>query len=131
MRVLCCKDDMDIGLRSEFAFSIGEKHSPTLQCVDIWFDSVLLTYSDNIVYLPGFINSLKNELTDIEAGNINNDYMFLNHGPTTDDVVAKATLNRDYIHLSCILDNGEKVDKELSLTEAVSTYKKCISALAT
>ena len=61
---------MDIGLRGELAFSIGEKQSPTLQNVDIWLDSVLLTYFDNTVYLPGFLNSLKSELTDIENDDI-------------------------------------------------------------
>jgi len=122
---------MDIGLRGELAFSIGEKQSPTLQNVDIWLDSVLLTYFDNTVYLPGFLNSLKSELTDIENDDIDDSYIFFNHGPTTDDVVARATLNEGYIHLSCILNSGEKVEKELSLGVVISTYKKCISALAT
>jgi hypothetical protein len=128
---LCCKDDMDIGLRSEFAFSIGEKHSSTLQNVDIWLDSVLLTYFDNTVYLPSFTNSLENELAYIESGCMDNDYLFLNHGPTTDDMVARATLSGNKIHLSCVLNSGKKVEKELSLGLVISTYKKCMGALAT
>ncbi len=120
---------MDIGLRSKLAFSIGEKHSPTLRNVDIWLDSVLLTCFDNTVYLPGFINSLKNELADIENNNIDDSYIFFNHGPTTEDVVTRAALNKQSIHLSCILNSGEKVEKELPLSLVISTYKKCISAL--
>lgn len=49
-----------------------------MQIIDIWLDSILVTYHDNTVYLPAFIFSLEQELEALEKGLINADYVFLN-----------------------------------------------------
>ena len=120
---------MEIGSRSELCFSIGEKQPPDMQIVDIWLDSVLLTYYDNSVYLPTFIGSLERELEDIENGVVNLDYIFFDHGPTTDDVIARAKLVDDQIYINCDLDKGESFSVKLPLNVFINTYKKCIKAL--
>jgi hypothetical protein len=126
---LCCKDSMDIGLRSDLSFSIGEKQPPDMQIVDIWLNSVLITYYDNSVYLPTFIGSLERELKDIENGLVNSDYIFFDHGPTTDDVIVRAKLVDDQIYINCDLDNGESFSVKLPVNVFINTYKKCIKAL--
>jgi hypothetical protein len=120
---------MDIGSRDELAFSIGEKQSSTLRVVDIWLNSVLITYFDNSAYLPTFVHSLERELEDIKSGLIHRDYVFFDHGPTTDDVIARAKLIGNQIYFNCELDNGSKVEAYLPVATVVTTYKKCISLL--
>ena len=121
---------MDIGSRTELAFSIGEKQSPDMQIVDIWVDSVFITYFDNSVYLPTFIGSLERELEDIENSAIDKDYVFFDHGPTTDDVSARAKLDGDQIHINCDLGSGKVFKKTLPIQLIIDTYKKCINELS-
>jgi len=121
---------MDIGSRTELAFSIGEKQPPDMQIIDIWLDSILVTYYDNTVYLPAFIFSLEQELEDLEKGLINSDYVFFEHGPTTDDVVARAKIDGDVLYLTCELDNSQTINVSLSLCDVISTYKECIKHLS-
>ena len=121
---------MDIGLRDEIAFSIGKKQSSTIQTVDIWLDSVLITYFDNSAYLPTFVHSLKRELEDIENGLIHGDYVFFDHGPTTDDVVAHAKLIGNEICVNCELDSGSKVSVKLPISTIIAIYKNCIDLLS-
>ena len=120
---------MDIGSRTELAFSVGKKQPPDMQIVDIWLNSVLITYYDNSVYLPTFIGSLERELEDIENGVINLEYIFFDHGPTTDDVFARAKLVGDQIYINCELDNGEAFSVKLPIDLIINTYKKCIKVL--
>lgn len=122
---------MDIGSRDEIAFTIGKKQSSTIQTVDIWLNSVLLTYFDNSAHLPTFVHSLKRELEDIENGSIRSDYVFFDHGPTTEDVVARAKLIGDQIYVDCELDNGSKVRVKLPISSIIATYKNCIGLLST
>jgi len=121
---------MDIGSRTELAFSIGEKQPPDMQIIDVWLDSILVTYYDNTVYLPAFIFSLEQELEDLERGLINSDYVFFEHGPATDDVVARAIIDGDVLYLICELDNGQTINVSLSLCDVISTYKECIKLLS-
>ncbi|MDN5501407.1 MAG: hypothetical protein L0G80_15940 [Shewanella sp.] len=130
-KMLCFKEDMDIGLRSELAFSIGEKQSPTMQSVDIWLGSVLITYFDNTAYLPAFVNALRRELANIEKGEVASGYTFFNLGPTTDDAVARAKIIEDKIEVSCVLNNGNVVKVILFVENTISAYKECIRVLST
>lgn len=120
---------MDIGSRAELSFSIGNKQSSDIQVVDIWVGSTLITYVDNAVYLPAFIHSLKSELNDIENGIINREYLFFDHGPSTDDVLARAEIKSKRLLLNCELDNGTTVTADIAIDRVIAAYRQCLSAL--
>jgi len=121
---------MEIGSKSRLAFSIGDKQSSNMLAVDIWLNSILLTYYDNSVYLPAFIFSLKQELQDIENSSIDSNYVFFDHGSTTDDVVSRAKITDHFIHINCELENGQKVNTKLVVKDVVAIYKSCINKLS-
>lgn len=119
----------EIGNKRKLAFVVGDKRENKLQEVNIWVNNELISYVDNMVYLPQFIESLKSEVSKIEKKEINKDHHFFNLGPTTDAVEAKLSIENKEIILKCNLDNGKKLKALLLSSELISIYKETISEL--
>ncbi len=120
---------MRIGDKDKFAFIIGDRTSRDLREVDIYIANELITYYDNAAYIPQFAFSLECEASDIENRKVSNDYVFLDWGPTTDDVVARGVVDNKNIQLLCKLDNGKEIDILLSTDYVVSVYKDAAKTL--
>ncbi|WP_394148443.1 hypothetical protein [Shewanella atlantica] len=121
---------MIIGNKQTIAFVIGEFGGPNMREVDIWVGGELVTYIDNLAYLPQFIASLKRELDCIEHGDISDEYIALPLGPTTDDVSAKFSVDEKIFRLNCLLGNGNRITGTLPVIEVVDYYKRCIEVLS-
>ncbi|WP_236984905.1 hypothetical protein [Marinagarivorans cellulosilyticus] len=118
----------EIGNKNVFCFVVGDNNEGGLQQVDIWANNTLLTPVDNMAYLPQFVASLENESNDINSDNIAREYMFFNHGPTTDDVVGNITLANGVAKLS--FDIGGVVNLvSVSKSELLSVYQEAIEYL--
>ncbi len=121
---------MIIGNKQSIAFEVAEFDGSNMREVDIWVGGELVTYIDNLAYLPQFIASLKRELDCIERGDISDEYIALPLGPTTDDVSAKFSINGKEIKLNCLLGNGSRANGALPVTEVTDYYKHCIEVLS-
>ena len=121
---------MIIGNKQSIAFEVAEFDGSNMREVDIWVEGKLVTYIDNLVYLPQFIASLKRELDCIERGDITDEYIALPLGPTTDDVSAKFSIDGKNINLNCLLGNGGRANAALPVTEVTDYYKRCIEVLS-
>ena len=119
----------EIGNKKKLAFVVGDKRKNELQEVNIWLNNELISYVDNMVYLPQFINSLKSEIAKIEKEEINKNHLFFNLGPTTDAAVTKLTVENKEITLNCNLENGKKLKALLLPNELISIYKEAINEL--
>ncbi|MBY5990896.1 hypothetical protein [Ferrimonas balearica] len=120
---------MKYGNRKELSFEIDHQPSESLCEVDIWIGGMLITYSDNVAYLPGFIHSLKREVKNLKSGVIDEECSFLNHGPTTDDVSCRAEFIGESLILKGQLAEGEGFAVNLPREWVISTYEECIGAL--
>ena len=121
---------MIIGNKQSIAFEVAEFDGSNMREVDIWVEGKLVTYIDNLAYLPQFIASLKRELDCIERGDITDEYIALPLGPTTDDVSAKFSIDGKNINLNCLLGNGGRANAALPVTEVTDYYKRCIEVLS-
>ncbi len=120
---------MIIGDKGIFAFVIGQKEDDTMQVVDIWMNNELITYFDNTVYLPQFINSLVKEVDNLEKNKIQVDYVFLNYGPTTDDISSRIKLVDDHIKIFVSYNDGKQFNIQIELMELIKIYKETIGIL--
>ena len=120
---------MIIGTKSEFAFEIGTKKVVDLREVNIWAKDTLITYYDNMAYIPAFIASLEREINILESGHFDDEHIFLNYGPTTDDVLSRIKYYNDKIHISFELDNGKKFQLETDMELLLSIYRKTAQTL--
>lgn len=114
-----------IGHQDTLIFDLDHEQSSGLLRVDIWSGGVLLTPFDNKVFLPQFISSLERELKNIVSGK---DFIYFNHGPTTDDVVGNLDIKDDIASLSFEV-NGQTVEASMPITELVAVYGRVISEL--
>jgi hypothetical protein len=120
---------MVIGNKEVFAFVIGQKENATMQIVDIWIENELITKFDNTVYLPQFVNSLTLEVGTLEKNKVQDDYIFLNYGPTTDDVSSRIKFTNDDIHIDVNFNDGKQVRSKIMRTDLIEIYKKTIDVL--
>jgi hypothetical protein len=120
---------MNIGDNSKIGFIIGERTSRDLRIVDVYVGGVLVTYYDNKAYVPQFIHSIECEASDIENRKISDEYLFLNWGPTTDDVSACGEMENDNLRLTCELRNGKLIEITLPIEYVVSVYREAASEL--
>jgi hypothetical protein len=120
-----------IGSKNTFAFVLGDKTNKELQEIDIWVAGELVTFIDNAAFLTQFIASLKSELEDLKAGNVDSDYVFLNFWPTLDDVSAPIEMNDDQVFLKCHLykGDGKIISAKLDTVELMETYGTRIKQL--
>ena len=120
-----------IGNKETFAFVIGDKINRDLREVNIWVSNELVTYIDNTAYLPQFISSLEKELADLKDGNVDSEYIFLNLGPTLDDVSARVELDGNMVFLKCLLyiGDGKIVTLRMDKDELMGSYETCIEQL--
>jgi len=120
---------MIIGNKEELAFIIGKKLNAEQCEVDIWLSNKHVTHFDNCVYLPQFISSLENEVTDIKDEKLNSDYVLFNFGPTTDDVSLRAKIIDDNINLICEFNENEFVEITIQKIMMLNLYHQTIEAL--
>lgn len=120
---------MIIGDKDRFAFEIGDVCDVNIQKVDIWVAGILVTYVDNLVYIPQFIASLERELVFIENGEISDDYIALQLGPTTDNISSRFSITDVKLYVTCVLDSGNTIETSLPTKDMVTYYKTCISKL--
>lgn len=120
---------MKIGDKHKIAFVIGERTDRDLRRVDIYIANQLVTYFDNTTYVPQFVASIEYEASGLAKGNIGNEYVFLNWGPTTDDVVARGVLDENSLKLHCELGNGKEVNIRLPVAYVISVYRSTTNAL--
>ena len=121
--------NMMIGNKDKFAFEIGENRSGDLHQVDIWVADVKLTFFDTMAYVPQFIHSVEKEAQDIEDGKINDEYILLNWGPTTDDVIARGRIKDDFILINCDLADGRVATIIIETKQLLSLYRNVVSEL--
>ena len=119
----------EISNKNELAFVVDNSLKNGLLEVNIWVNNELVTYIDNMAYLPQFIASLEREINCIENKEINENYVFFNFGATTDDVEARAIIEKENIKLSCKLNNGKTINTLLPFNQLVSIYKETINKL--
>jgi len=119
-----------IGNKESFAFVLGKKTEEDIQQIDIWVSGELLTFVDNSAYLPQFISSLESELDDLKNGNVDSDYVFLNLGPTLDDVSARIEINGEQVFLKCHLykGDGKIISLRINRDELIECYEACINS---
>ncbi|MGB4812825.1 MAG: hypothetical protein WBP13_10170 [Methylophilaceae bacterium] len=120
---------MNIGDTNKIAFIIGERTSRDLRAVSIYVGGELITYDDNVAYVPQFIHSIECEAADLEQRNISNEYFFLNWGATTDGVSARGLLEGDHLRLNATLGNGKLIEITLSIKYVISIYREAANAL--
>jgi len=147
---------MLIGNKKIFAFLIDdlEEGSGDLQSVNIWINNEDVTYIDNIVYLPQFVQSLKNDLLWMRSNRIKEcigvktekdavkkyfkeldeeavKYRFLNYGPTTDDVRSFIFESENSIFIIYKLNDSITV-KSISICkpELKQIYERIIEVLS-
>lgn len=120
-----------IGNKDTLAFVLGDKIDKELQNIDIWIANELVTFVDNTAYLPQFISSLESELDDLKSGNVDSDYIFLNLGPTLDDVSVRVELHGSQIFIKCCLytDDGKIFSVKMNKNELMESYETCIKRL--
>ena len=119
----------EIGNKNKLAFVVENSLKNGLLEVNIWVNNELITYIDNMAYLPQFIASLEREYNCIENKEINENYVFFNFGATTDAVEARAIIEKENIKLSCKLNNGKTINTLLPVSQLVSIYKETINKL--
>ena len=73
-----------VGNKDTLSFEIADQYDGGLLQVDIWAGGRLLTVRDNMAYVSAFIYSLNWEKEKIEKREIDDDFIFFDHGPTTD-----------------------------------------------
>ncbi len=120
-----------IGNKDTLAFVLGNKNEKDLREVDIWIANELVTFIDNTAYLPQFISSLESELDDLKSGNVDSDYVFLNLGPTLDDVSVRVELDGSHIFIKCCLyiNDGKIFSVKMNKDELMESYETCIKRL--
>ncbi len=121
---------MNIGSKQSIAFILGPRLNTQTQDIDIWVSNELVTYYDNSVYLPQFIESLKRELEYFISGEIPENYIAFKFGPTTDDASVRVKISKDKISLRCKLNNGSTVTLKTLTNEVICCYQECIKALS-
>ncbi|RTR34227.1 hypothetical protein [Shewanella atlantica] len=120
---------MEIGNKNEFCFVIGEAKDTDIQVVDIWLSGSLVTYFDNSVYVPQFLESLRQELSILESGSIPAGYIALALGPTTDDVSARFKIIGPDLEISFELGESQPKVTHVSLSSTIAAYRECIGLL--
>ena len=120
---------MLIGSKAIFAFEIGSKKKADLREVNIWASDILITHFDNMTYIPAFIASLEREIAILETGDFDDDDIFLNYGPTTDDVSSQIKYKNEKYHIRFEMDNGEPFELETGKEFLLSTYRETVQIL--
>ncbi|HEY0921660.1 hypothetical protein [Rheinheimera pacifica] len=95
------------GDRSQLCFEVSDTLENGLLTIDIWCANKLITYFDNMAYLPSFTQSLRRELESLLGSSLSN-APCVNYGPTTDDVSARITKNGNMVDIEFELDDTEK-----------------------
>ncbi len=95
------------GDRSKLCFDVSDTLENGLLKIDIWCANKLITYFDNMAYLPSFTQSLRRELEFLQGSSLSN-APCLNYGPTTDDVSARITKNGNMVNIEFQFDDTEK-----------------------
>jgi len=124
-----CMLKMDIGDKSKLAFVIGERAGQDLRMVNVYVGGELVTYYDNTAYVPQFVHSIEREALAIENNNISDEYVFLNWGPTTDDVSARGAWEGGNLRLTCDLRDGKKTEISVPAEYLVAVYREVANAL--
>ena len=118
----------EIGDKKILCFVIGDRKENELQQIDIWASSTLLTPVDNMAYLPQFIATLESEKSEIERNLFSHEYIFFNHGPTTDDVVASIKITQELARLRFTV-NGMVCLVSIATEQLLSIYRATIEHL--
>jgi len=116
------------GDKNKLCFLVGDKRQGKLQEVDIWAGNILLTPIDNMAYLPQFIAALEREKREIDTGDICQDYIYFNHGPTTDDVVGSITLAGQTAQLKFEIDDVNCL-VSIEVEDLLTVYVQTIESL--
>ncbi|CAA6678061.1 MULTISPECIES: hypothetical protein [unclassified Lentimonas] len=95
-----------IGDRNTICFEIADSYSEGLLQVDIWAGNKLLTDCDNMTYVSAFIYSLNWEKQRIETRDIDDDFAFFDHGPTTDSFVSRIKIEASEASISFEFDDS-------------------------
>jgi len=125
MRGVMCR----IGKEDSLQFVIGKHCSGELHEVTIWFNDNLLTPTDNKVFVPQFIASLRHEMSELMTGDINEDNFFLDLGPTTDDFSCRIKLSCDNALLTFDGPNDSSFIVSILVKDILFVYSKVIGRL--
>jgi hypothetical protein len=117
------------GTRDLLSFEMADSTESRLLQVDIWAAGLLLTYFDNMAYLPAFTNSLKREIACIRTVTGDTEKPFLGHGPTTDDVSGTITIQNSEAIINLTLHGGQSCCVRLGLKELEMLYTSIIEKL--
>ena len=120
---------MIVGSKSKLAFELGTKIKSAWLNVNIWVDSTLIIYPEKPLYIPVILKSSRQELSDIENGKMNGDFIFTNHGCDA-DINVRAKINMNDIEFNCKFEKGKNLVVVLPVCMVVETYKKYISVLS-
>jgi hypothetical protein len=128
MQALYSKNMKEFGDKETLCFAIGKEKQGKLQEINIWAKHVLLTPIDNMAYLPQFIATLEAEKLVLASGQIAEEFLYFNHGPTTDDLSGKISLQGNKAYLTFSI-NGILVSLVIETLELVSIYSQTIKYL--
>jgi hypothetical protein len=120
---------MLIGSKEKIAFEVGNKLSSDQQEVNIWISNTLVTEFDNCAYVPQFIHSVKLEAIDVVGRDIDDDTMFLDFGPTTDDVSVRGSIEDGVLTLAADYKGVDLEKVRIEVSEYIDMYDSIIEAL--
>lgn len=128
IKMLCTKSMKEFGDKNKLCFAVGKLREGALQQIDVWASNELLTPIDNMAYLPQFIATLESEKLVVASGQIAEDYLYFNHGPTTDNVSGKISVEGNTANLTFEL-NGIDISVVIEAKELLSVYSHTIEYL--
>ncbi|GAB1267012.1 hypothetical protein NBRC116493_02650 [Aurantivibrio infirmus] len=114
------------GDKDRLCFEVGDKKVGGLLPMEIYAAKESVTPFDKHAYLPSFIASLERELDTIKKGGIPEEFIYFNHGPTTDDVYGKVAFINNEAKLTFEFRGEKQVVVMLSVAELIEIYNEVI-----
>ena len=118
-----------IGDRRRLAFEIAESIEGGLLEVNIWACDEHLTYFDNQVHIPSFFYSMQREYSFLRTARTQQGHPFFVHGPTTDDVAGKISIDDGTAKISFTLRNGIQCSFTIELQELTQIYERVLNQI--
>jgi hypothetical protein len=89
----------------------------------------LLTYFDNQVHIPSFVYSMQREYSFLRTATTQQDHPFFLHGPTTDDVSGKISIDDGTAKISFALRNGNQCSFTIEVQELTQLYERVLNQI--